>query len=179
MKIFAMSSPDGQLEMIPDSSLVKDGKPFFIPGLADDDCWDYMLGVAFRVSRLGKGIQKEFATRYVDAATLCVMPRPRPTGSADILNHCFDGAIIVGNWIPVDSLPAGKPWLCKTSAGQSVEFNPMVLMADMIEHISLWMSMKMGDIIVPVCINAAGEFKEGTLFEASLNGLSCLAFRVK
>lgn len=179
MKIFAMSAPDSRLEMIPDSSLVKDGKPFFIPGLADDDNWDYLLGVAFRVSRLGKGIQKEFADRYIDAATVCVMPRPRYADPSDILNHCFDGALIVGDWIPINSLPQDKTWLCKTSAGQRVEFCSLSRISGMIEHISLWMSMKMGDILVPECVNATGEFNEGTLFEASLNDVPCLSFRIK
>ncbi len=179
MKIFALSAPYGRLEMIPDSSLVKDGKPFFIPGLADDDKWDYMLGVALRVSRLGKGIQREFADRYVDAATVCIMPRPQGADHADIINHCFDGAIIVGNWISIDSLPSAQPWVCKTSAGQTVEFNPLTVTPPFLEHISLWMSMKMGDILVPESTKAIGEFVEGTLFEASLNDVPCLSFRIK
>lgn len=178
MKIFAATYPDNQLEMIPDSSLVKDSKPFFIPGLADDENWQYMAGVALRVSRLGKSIQPEFALRYADAATVCVMPRP--VGASDsILNHCFDGAIIVGRWLPIESLPADGNWLCRTSAGTEATFNPLAQLPQMLEHLSEWMSMKMGDILVPQCLPVASALPEGTLFEASLAGNDCLSFRIK
>lgn len=178
MKIFATSWPDNNLEMIPDSSLVKDGKPFFIPGIADDENWQYTAGVALRVSRLGKSILPEFALRYVDAATVCIMPRPA-LQSAGILNHSFDGAIIIGRWLPLDTLPATDSWLCNTSTGTDVAFSPLQQLPSMLSHLSEWMSMKMGDIIVPQSLPVAAGLTEGTLFEASLAGIKCLSFRIK
>lgn len=178
MKIFTSTWPDNNLEMIPDSSLVKDNKPFFIPGIVDDADWQYMAGVALRVSRLGKSILPEFALRYVDAATVCVMPRPA-VQSTDILNHSFDGAIIIGQWLPLDTLPATDSWLLATSTGVEEKFSSLQQLPPMLSHISQWMSMKMGDIIVPqACLVAAG-LSEGTLFEASLAGIQCMSFRIK
>lgn len=186
MKIIVAPSASGNngptnLELIPDSALVKDGKPFFIPGLAPDSRWDYWIGVAFRSARLGKGIQPEFALRYVDAATLCVMPRPiRDNGcNADILDSCFDGAAITGNWIPLEQLPPDGQWQCECSTGMKTTFTPFDVLPGFLSHISLWASLKIGDIFVTSRTYAASALREGTLLEATLSGHKCLSFRIK
>ena len=186
MKILAapcMSGDNGltKIELIPDSALVKDGKPFFIPGLAPDHQWDYWIGVAFRSARLGKGIQPEFASRYVDAATLCVLPRPvRDNGqSPSVLDHCFDGAAIIGSWIPLEQLPADGHWQCECSTGLKTCFTPFDILPEFLSHISLWASLKIGDICITSHAHAASGLTEDTLFEASLSGHECLSFRIK
>ncbi|MCM1020916.1 MAG: hypothetical protein NC343_01905 [Muribaculum sp.] len=177
MKIFAYMGAGNELEMIPDSSLVKDGKPFFVPGIADDSQWVYNIGIALRLSRLGKGIQPEFSMRYVDAATVCALPRAY--GHTSLLDHCFDGAIIVGNWIELNSLPAQQPWQCTLSTGLELQFSPLAEFSALLEQISEWVSIKMGDILVPSTRVGAEALPEGYLFEASLQGQKCLSFRVK
>ena len=55
---------------MPDSALLKDGKPFFVP----DWCASVDLGasLAVRICRLGKSIPERFAHRYYDAVTVGV-----------------------------------------------------------------------------------------------------------
>ena len=54
--------------MKPDSALLKDSKPFFIPDFCEQV--DYETELVVRISRLGKNIAERFASRYYDAVTV-------------------------------------------------------------------------------------------------------------
>ncbi len=90
------------VEMIPDSAIIKDGKPFFIPASAES--WTYSCGVAFRVCRLGKNMSEKFAPRYIDAYAPCVTTRPVAVDGFNALNRCHEGAVILGEWRSPDDV---------------------------------------------------------------------------
>ncbi len=52
----------------PDSAILKNNKPFFIPDFSND--LHYEAEVVLRISKLGKGISQKFAPRYYDALTV-------------------------------------------------------------------------------------------------------------
>jgi 2-keto-4-pentenoate hydratase/2-oxohepta-3-ene-1,7-dioic acid hydratase in catechol pathway len=54
--------------MKPDSALLKDSKPFFIPDFSKHV--DYETELVVRICRLGKNIAPRFAHRYYDAVTV-------------------------------------------------------------------------------------------------------------
>ena len=54
--------------MKPDSAILKDGKPFFIPDFSNEVHYETELVV--RINRLGKNIASRFAHRYYDAVTV-------------------------------------------------------------------------------------------------------------
>ena len=54
--------------MKPDSALLKDSKPFFIPDFSQQV--DYETELVVRINRLGKNIAPRFASRYYDAVTV-------------------------------------------------------------------------------------------------------------
>lgn len=54
--------------MKPDSAILKDGKPFFIPDFSNEV--HYETEVVVRICRLGKNIAPRFAHRYYDAVTV-------------------------------------------------------------------------------------------------------------
>lgn len=54
--------------MKPDSAILKDGKPFFIPDFSNEVHYETELVV--RINRLGKNIAPRFAHRYYDALTV-------------------------------------------------------------------------------------------------------------
>ena len=60
--------------MKPDSAILKDSKPFFIPDFSNEIHYETELVV--RINRLGKNIAPRFANRYYDAATICRAPAP-------------------------------------------------------------------------------------------------------
>ena len=54
--------------MKPDSAILKDGKPFFVPDFSAEV--HYETEVVVRICRLGKNIAPRFAHRYYDAVTV-------------------------------------------------------------------------------------------------------------
>ena len=92
-----------------DSSLLKDGKPLFLP----DDLGqiDYEAELVVRICRLGKSIPQRFAHRYYDAVTVGIdftarelQRRLRAEGKPWDMCKSFDGAAAIGQWVGVDML---------------------------------------------------------------------------
>ena len=88
-----------------DSSLLKDGKPFFVPDHLGRV--DYETEMVVRICRLGKSIPERFAHRYYDAVTVGIdftardlQRRLRDAGQPWDLCKGFDGAAAIGGWIP-------------------------------------------------------------------------------
>lgn len=162
--------------LYPDSAVIRDGKPFFVPSFSDR--WVYRLGLAWRVCRLGKTIGKRFADRYYDAVSLCLFPTPEdlPKEYGDVATS-FDGAVILGEWLPLP--PTDEPILCKAGPfdidfgrdGESLE--------SIIPWISRYCTLKIGDIIVSSVGPQMLEYPLDSRVDASIGGRVCLDFRIK
>ena len=92
-----------------DSSLLKGGRPMFLPDQLGRV--DYEAELVVRICRLGKSIPERFAHRYYDAVTCGVdftardlQQRLRSQGLPWDACKGFDGAAAIGEWVPVDAL---------------------------------------------------------------------------
>ena len=90
-----------------DSSLLKDKKPFFLPEELGQV--DYETELVVRICRLGKSIPQRFAHRYYDAVTCGIdftardlQRKCREKGLPWTLCKGFDGAAVIGEWVPVE-----------------------------------------------------------------------------
>lgn len=90
-----------------DSSLLKSGKPFFVPDFMGRI--DYEAELVIRICRLGKNIPQRFAHRYYDAVTVGidftardVQQQLREKGLPWDLSKSFDGAAAIGEWVGKD-----------------------------------------------------------------------------
>ena len=97
------------LFMKPDSALLKDGKPFFIPDFSQNVHYETELVV--RICRLGKNISERFACRYYDAVTVGIdftardiQSRLRGEGKPWLLSKGFDGSATIGEFVPMEKL---------------------------------------------------------------------------
>ena len=149
-----------------DSSLLKDGKPFFVPDFMGRI--DYETEVVVHISRLGKSIDRKFAHRYYDAVTLGIdftardlQKRLREEGQPWEIAKGFDGAAVIGEWIEKEKLYSPD----KTGDNEGIqalhfrmEMNGEVKQqgctSDMlcgvdslIEYISRFFTLKTGDIL--------------------------------
>lgn len=96
MKALVFVDGGAAVRVLADSSLARNGQPWFLPDAGGE--WKWSTARALRISRLGKGIRKEFAHRYVDARTLLWLPgSSEPLAEADYM----DGAAVVGAWVPL------------------------------------------------------------------------------
>lgn len=101
--------PEPIVFLKPDSSLLKDSKPFFIPDFAKE--FEYEGELVFRINRLGKNVSERFAHRYYDAVTVGMdlmatdmLSESSSQGLPWDLSKGFDGSAVIGDFVPVDHL---------------------------------------------------------------------------
>ena len=93
--------------MKPDSALLKDSKPFFIPDFSQQI--DYETELVVRINRLGKNISERFAHRYYDAVTVGIdftardlQRKFRAEGKPWELCKGFDNSAAIGDWVSIE-----------------------------------------------------------------------------
>lgn len=140
-----------------DSSLLKSGKPFFVPDFMGRI--DYEAELVIRICRLGKNIPQRFAHRYYDAVTVGidftardVQQQLREKGLPWDLSKSFDGAAAIGEWVGKDKfLNAQALRFHLDINGQTVQEGctaDMVFGIDeIVAYISQYFTLKTGDVI--------------------------------
>lgn len=140
-----------------DSSLLKSGKPFFVPDFMGRI--DYEAELVIRICRLGKNIPQRFAHRYYDAVTVGidftardVQQQLREKGLPWDLSKSFDGAAAIGEWVGKDKfLDVQALWFHLDINGQTVQEGctaDMVFGIDeIVAYISQYFTLKTGDVI--------------------------------
>ena len=140
-----------------DSSLLKSGKPFFVPDFMGRI--DYEAELVIRICRLGKNIPQRFAHRYYDAVTVGidftardVQQQLREKGLPWDLSKSFDGAAAIGEWVSKDKfLDVQALRFHLDINGQTVQEGctaDMVFGIDeILAYISQYFTLKTGDVI--------------------------------
>lgn len=140
-----------------DSSLLKDGKPFFVPD--DMGRIDYETEIVVRICRLGKAIPARFAHRYYDAVTVGIdftarelQAKLRKKGLPWEMCKGFDGAAAIGEWVSVEKFRDVQALQFHLDInGKTVQegrTSDMLFKIDeIIEYISKYFTLKTGDII--------------------------------
>lgn len=164
------------VDVIPDSAMIQDGKPFFVPDFFNQ--WCYYAVLAFRVSRLGKNIATKFAHRYYDAVALAVRTSPvvtMPISTA--VTTAFDGAFICGAWTQIDKLNENP----RISIGdKSISISTAnLLINDSVAYLSKYFTLKIGDIIIPAKISIESEIITDTVVVGKINENDCLKLKFK
>lgn len=146
MKIIRINATDPTLNVgfHPDSTLVLQGRPLFMP--EDGDGWQAEICVAVKISRLGKNIGRKFAPRYYDGVT-CAMRLVLPSAPemAPVIAG-MDSSIAHGEWIDPSAVAA--PFA--VSVGElTLKLEPQTpLIDDAISSVSRYTTLKMGDMIL-------------------------------
>ena len=140
-----------------DSSLLKDGKPFFVPD--DMGRIDYETEIVVRICRLGKAIPARFAHRYYDAVTVGIdftarelQAELRKKGLPWEMCKGFDGAAAIGEWVSVEKFRDVQALQFHLDInGKTVQegrTSDMLFKIDeIIESSSKYFTLKTGDII--------------------------------
>lgn len=143
-----------------DSSVLFTGRPFFIPDFAQQ--FVATPSIVVRTGRLGKCIAPKFAHRYWDAFTagFSVCAVSSDNESLTVLDRCFDGAAIVGDWIPVAEVDDPLHEAVEVRVGDKLVSRHCLAemcmpLAEMLAGVSTRCSIKMGDFLF------TGETGEG------------------
>ena len=168
----ALSTTEPTLFLKPDSAILKDGKPFFIPDFAQR--FEYEGELVIRINRLGKRIAKKFAHRYYDAVTVGVdmtardlQEKFRAQGMPWDLSKGFDHSAILGEFVSLDELEMPLESLSfslhknQEQVQQGHVCDMIHQIDDIIAYVSQFYTVKIGDLIFtgtpagvgPVAIN--------------------------
>lgn len=174
----------------PESSMIRDGKPFFIPDFAER--FEYETELVIRIGRQGKSISERFAHRYYDAVTVGIdftardlQARLRSNGHPWDLCKGFDGSASVGRWIETTELskPVSDLKFRLEIDGKAVQEGWTGDMTHSIDKIvsftSRYFTLKQGDIIFTGTPAGVGPVFENQHLTAYLEDIKVLEFNIK
>lgn len=182
-------SKEPVLFMKPDTALLKDGKPFFLPDFSEDVQYETELVV--RVCRLGKNIAEQFAHRYYDQVTVGIdftardlQKKQKELGLPWEIAKAFDQSAAVGTFIPREEIGLLQELNFRLDInGETVQqgnSSEMIYSIDrIIAFISRFFTLKIGDLIFTGTPAGVGPVKINDHLQGFIEERKVLDFRVK
>lgn len=172
-----------------DSSLLKDGKPFFVPD--DMGQIDYETEIVVRICRLGKAIPARFAHRYYDALTVGIdftardlQKKLREKGLPWEMCKGFDGAATIGEWVPVEKFRDVQSLhfhldINGNTVQEGCTSDMLFKIDEIIEYISKYFTLKTGDILYTGTPVGIGPVNIDDHLEGYVEDRKVLEFNIK
>lgn len=173
----------------PDSAILRDGKPFFVPDYMGRI--DYETELVVRICRLGKSIPLRFAHRYYDAVTVGIdftareMQREaRGRANPWSISKGFDGSAAIGTFVSLETLPAIQNLhfhmdLDGKTVQQGYTGDMQFTVDQIIAYVSQFMTLKIGDLIFTGTPVNVGPVHPDQRVEGYLEGKKVLDFAIK
>ena len=175
--------------MKPDSALLKDSKPFFIPDFSKQV--DYEAELVVRICRLGKNIAPRFAHRYYDAVTVGIdftardlQNKLRAEGKPWEISKGFDNSAVIGDFVSVNRFKDVQNLdFYLDIDGNKVQHgntSDMIFKIDeLIAYISQFYTLKIGDLLYTGTPVGVGPVSIGQHLEGYLEGEKLLDFYIR
>lgn len=176
--------------MKPDSSLLRNNDPFYIPDWSND--LHHEIELVIKISRIGKNIEKKFAHRYFDEIGLGIdftardiqykliekgLPweKSKAFDQSAAISSTFINKADLGN---LQSIPFKL-----NKNGETVQNGNSCLMIfgieEIISHISTYLTLKIGDLIYTGTPAGVGPVKVGDHLEGFINDKKLLDCIIK
>ena len=176
--------------MKPDSSMLRNRRPFFLPDFSERI--EYETELVVRISRLGKSIEAKFADRYWDAVTLGIdftardlQNQYRSKGLPWELCKGFDSSAVVGDWIQKEALEKELQNLNfrldinGKTVQQGYTGDMIFSVARIIEYVSSFCTLKTGDLIFTGTPAGVGPVHIGEHLQGYLEDKNVLDFHIR
>ena len=183
-----MSEPT--IFMKSDASLLKDGKPFYIPDFSSDV--QYETEIVVKINRLGKCINRRFAPRYYDEITVGIdmtardiQQKLKKGGLPWEISKAFDNSAVIGKFVSlekegwnIDEIPFrldidGKTVQQGNTADMIFKIN------EIIEYVSRYITLKMGDLIFTGTPAGVGRVEINNRLQGYVYDNKLLDFQIK
>jgi len=169
--------------MKPDTALLKNNKPFFIPDFTEELHYETELIVKF--NRLGKNIDDVFSPRYyaeiglgVDFTARDLQRKLKADGKPWEISKAFDNSAVIGNFLPVTEFDDIQNIRFRLDInGKTVQdgnSSEMIFpINELVAYVSRFFTIKIGDILftgTPVGVGkvAIGDRLEGYIFDKKM-----------
>jgi acylpyruvate hydrolase len=173
--------------MKPDTALLKDNAPFYIPDFTKD--LHYECEVVLRVSKAGKCVDEVFAANYYDQISLGIDFTARDIQEEKKKKSlpweeakAFDGSAVIGKLLPAAEHSFPFTFTLDKN-GETVQngntadmiFSP----AKIISYVSQFVTLKVGDLIYTGTPAGVGAVKIGDRLRAKLGEVVLFDFEIK
>lgn len=174
--------------MKPDTALLKDGAPFYLPDFSREI--HHEIELVIKISKSGKNIGEEFAHKYYDEVTVGIDFTAR-----DLQMKCkekglpwekakgFDGSAPVGRFIKGTGDEVRGMNFKLTVNGKTVQSGKstdMIFSVDrIIAYVSRFVTLKVGDLIFTGTPEGVGPVREGDYLEGYLGDMKLLTCEVR
>lgn len=173
----------------PDSAIIKNNKPFFLPDFSND--LHYEVEIVVKINRLGKNINPRFASRYYSEIGIGIDFTAR-----DLQQHCkknglpweiaksFDGSAPLGRFVKKDTLPEPQniPFRLEINGivVQQANTGEMIFpIDDLIAYVSRFFTLKTGDLLFTGTPAGVGPVKRNDRLQAYIGEELLLDFYIK
>ena len=174
----------------PDSALLKDGRPFFVPDFSADVRYEAELVV--RISRLGKCVDRQFAHRYYDAVTVGIdftaddlQKQYISRGLPWELSKGFDESAAIGTFIPLAQIEHGIQNIgfsldvdgTETQAGNTADM--LCSVDSTLAYVSRFMTLKIGDLLFTGAPVGSAPVRVGQHLDGYIESTKVLDFNIR
>ena len=173
----------------PQTAIINKGQPFFIPSFSNEV--HYELEVIIKINRLGRFIENKFSHKYYDEIGLCIDFTARDlqlelkkNGLPWEKAKAFDGSCLIGDWKNkkdfnnIDNIDFRL-----TKNDEIVQNSNTSLMLwkvdKLIEYISKFFTLKIGDIIFTGTPAGVGKVKLNDKLKGYMNDDELLSINIK
>ncbi|WP_127138557.1 fumarylacetoacetate hydrolase family protein [Flagellimonas oceanensis] len=182
--------PDEPVVFIkPDSAILPKEQDFYIPEFSEDV--HYEVEVLVKIKKVGKHISKEFAHKYYDEVGLGIdftardlQSKLKSKGLPWEKAKGFDGAAVVGKWLPKDKFDDLDDLnFALSKNGGTVQNGNTSLMLwkidEIIAYVSTYFMLKKGDIIFTGTPAGVGKVSPNDYLVGTLEGEQLFDINVK
>jgi acylpyruvate hydrolase len=175
--------------MKPDSSIIKNNKPFFLPDFSGE--LHHEVEIVLKICRLGKNIDEKYAHRYyeeisagIDFTARDLQRQCIEKGNPWEICKAFDGSAPLGRFLNKSKLhDTGSINFQLDINGKTVQKGNtrdlIFSFEQLIAYISKFVTLKMGDLIFTGTPAGIGPVKIGDHLCASVEGIMLLDFFVR
>lgn len=173
----------------PDTAILKDNKPFYIPDFSDDVHFE--LEVVLKICKEGKHIAEKFAANYYDEIGLGIdftardiQNKHKEKGLPWELAKAFDHSAPISTFLPKTDFEDLYNLNFELKVNQETRQNGytkdlLFSFEKIISFVSQYITLKKGDLIFTGTPEGVGKINKGDKLEAWLEGKQLLNFDIK
>ncbi|HAT63419.1 MAG TPA: 2-hydroxyhepta-2,4-diene-1,7-dioate isomerase [Flavobacteriaceae bacterium] len=173
----------------PDSAVLLKNNPFIIPEFSQDI--HHEVEILVKINKIGKYIDKKFAHKYYDEIGLGIdftardlQSKLKEKGLPWEKAKSFDGAAVIGNFLPKDSFKDSNDLNFHLEKnGEVVQKGNTSFMLwkidDLIEYVSKYFTLKIGDIIFTGTPAGVGRVAPNDVLKGYIESKELFSIKVK
>jgi acylpyruvate hydrolase len=175
--------------MKPDTAVLTDNEPFYYPSFSNDV--HHEVEILLKINAIGKNISKEYAYKYyneigigIDFTARDLQSKLKEKGLPWEKAKAFNGSAPISKFIKKEQFSdlRNLGFTLKINGNEVQNGNTSMMLWDfdaIIEHISKFFTLKVGDIIFTGTPKGVGPVKIGDKLEAFIENQKMMDFEVK